>query len=620
MNFSISTILRLCGALVGVALAVLAALAIYALTDLEVSGPVDNLTGNATGVLGDIEPPPIYVVEAYLDVNLAVRNPAQLATYKAALASLEQQYRDRHAYWSSVDLPPDLHAEIATTSDGYAEQFWQIVDTKALPDIAAGNQAAVDQDMAQLDKVFQQHRAVVNDIVSKANDYNNSILAWVSGQVTIYNGLLIGLAVLALVILVVAAVVVQIRVLKPIKTISDYMGALATGDFESDVPCGGAQHEIGAMVDAVTVFRSAILNERQAEANLAGARRAATEDQARSEAARAENEKAKQFVVDNLASGLVAFANGDLTCHIQEWFSSEYKTLRMDFNHAVTKMQETMRRIMGSTNAVEAGAREILQASDDLSRRTENQAARLEETAAALDQITLIIRRSSASAHEAAALAVAAREDALASGAVVHNTVTAMNGIEESSRRISNIIGVIDEIAFQTNLLALNAGVEAARAGDAGRGFAVVATEVRALAQRSADAAKEIKGIISASGAQVQTGVKLVDQTGHALLRINDQVNQLTELVREIAGAAGDQSTALGQINETVNEMDKVTQQNAAMVEQTTAACRSLVQEASGLARLVGEFRLGEGEVITALPAPGFARALPQPAPEYAEF
>ena len=319
------------------------------------------------------------------------------------------------------------------------------------------------------------------------------------------------------------------------------------------------------MVKAVRIFRDAILNRRLAEASLAAAQLAAEAERVKNEAQRSAAAEAQKFVVDSLAKGLVSFANGDLTCHISTWFSGDYKTLRMDFNDAVTKMQSTMRRIAASTTAVESGASDILQASSNLSQRTEQQAARLEEASAALDQITATVRETSSSAKTAAELANAARTHAVASGDVVRDAIGAMGGIETSSRQIGNIIGVIDEIAFQTNLLALNAGIEAARAGDAGRGFAVVATEVRTLAQRSADAAKEIKAIISTSGRQVATGVKLVDETGQALLSITDRVNTLSQLVGEIAMAAGEQAVGLNQINLTMNEMDQVTQQNAAM-------------------------------------------------------
>jgi methyl-accepting chemotaxis protein len=264
----------------------------------------------------------------------------------------------------------------------------------------------------------------------------------------------------------------------------------------------------------------------------------------------------------------------------------------MDFNESVDKLEETIRSITENAVAVTSGASEITQASDDLSRRTEQQAASLEQTAAALDQITASVRKTAEGANEAREVVALAKTDAARSSDVVKETVRAMGGIESSSKQIGNIIGVIDEIAFQTNLLALNAGVEAARAGDAGRGFAVVATEVRALAQRSADAAKEIKTLISASGAQVATGVKLVGETGMALGRTLEQVEQINQLVREIAASAREQATGLGEVNTAVNQMDQVTQQNAAMVEEATAASHSLAGEALELGRLVGQFHL----------------------------
>jgi methyl-accepting chemotaxis protein len=593
MSFSISASLRLFGLFIVLGLAAVTGLATIALLRLEVSGPLYNQIANSQGVIGDIEPPPLYVVEAYLDANLAAQNPAQLATYKAALATLHQQYNDRRDYWAHADLPGPLRTEIAQTDDVQVRQFWQVLEDQLLPAIAAGNQAAVQQSLTQLGQVYQAHRQIVQDIVGKANDFATASQNTAAFQVRLYTAIMLGGALLVVLGIFLGLRVIRRQVVTPINQLADYMTLLATGDFATELPCRAARHEIGSIVEALAVFRSALLNEHEAEATLTSARAVAQAAAEANEAQRQEAAAAQKFVVDSLASGLVAFANGDLTCHIESWFSAEYKTLRMDFNHAVTTMQETMRRIAGTTVAVESGAREIMQASTDLSRRTEAQAARLEETAASLDQVTETIRKTAEAATSAAELAAAARADAMSSGEVVQHTVTAMNGIESSSRQIGNIIGVIDEIAFQTNLLALNAGVEAARAGDAGRGFAVVATEVRALAQRSADAAKEIKGIIATSGAQVETGVKLVDETGHALLRINEQIDRLAALVRDIAATARDQSAGLGQVNDSVAEMDKVTQQNAAMVEQTSAASRSLASEATGLARLVGAFRTG---------------------------
>jgi methyl-accepting chemotaxis protein len=283
-------------------------------------------------------------------------------------------------------------------------------------------------------------------------------------------------------------------------------------------------------------------------------------------------------------------AEGDLTYRLNQPFASDYEPLRHDFNTAIDKLEDTLSEIAGAIGGLHAGSGEVAQAADDMSRRTEQQAASLEETAAALDQITATMRKSADGAGEAAAVMVKAGEEATASKLVVRDAVDAMKEIETSSNQISKIIG--DEIAFQTNLLALNAGVEAARAGDAGKGFAVVASEVRALAQRSAQAAKEIKALISASSTQVQMGVSLVDRTGQSLGRLLDLVHEINDRVAAISASAQEQATGLREVNSAVNQMDQVTQQNAAMVEQSTATSHTLAQESDALARLVQRFTM----------------------------
>jgi methyl-accepting chemotaxis protein len=310
---------------------------------------------------------------------------------------------------------------------------------------------------------------------------------------------------------------------------------------------------------------------------------------------RAEKATALAHVVDSLADSLNDLANGDLRSRLDEQFPSEYERLRNDFNAAMEKLEDAMAVIATNASAISGSATEVSQAADDLSRRTEQQAATLEQTAAALDEVTATVKKTAHGAAQANAVVESAQSDAAASGQVVSQAVGAMREIEKSSAQVSQIIGVIDEISFQTNLLALNAGVEAARAGDAGRGFAVVAQEVRALAQRSSDAAKEIKGLISASSQQVGAGVKLVDQAGAALTKIVGQVSEISGLVSEIAASAHEQSTALGEVNTAINQMDQVTQQNAAMVEETTAASHSLNGEAEELSRLVARFSIRGG-------------------------
>jgi methyl-accepting chemotaxis protein len=332
------------------------------------------------------------------------------------------------------------------------------------------------------------------------------------------------------------------------------------------------------------------------------------QERRRNEEERAARAAEQAKVVQSLAGGLTDLSAGDLTARIAEVFPADYEKLRSDFNAAMEKLQSTMKVVVVNAGGIRTGAEEISQAADDLSKRTEQQAASLEETAAALDEITATVRKTAAGATQANNVVVGTRSDAEASGQVVREAVAAMSEIEKSAKQISQIIGVIDEIAFQTNLLALNAGVEAARAGDAGRGFAVVASEVRLLAQRSSEAAKEIKSLISASSQHVETGVDLVGQAGKALQKIVDKVAEITALVSEIAASAQEQATGLAQVNTAVNQMDQVTQQNAAMVEQSTAASHSLTQEAEELMRLIAQFQTGEESMAPATSRPSHGR------------
>ncbi|MGR6429540.1 methyl-accepting chemotaxis protein [Rhizobium sp. PAMB 3174] len=298
--------------------------------------------------------------------------------------------------------------------------------------------------------------------------------------------------------------------------------------------------------------------------------------------------------VESLASALGALAKGDLSNTLTTPFPTALERIREDFNTSLSHLRDAMRTVAGNADTIAASAEEIRSASDDLARRTEQQAAAIEETAAALEEITQTVTDSATRAREAGELVANTKSHAEKSGEVVRKAVTAMGEIEASSKEIGNIIGVIDDIAFQTNLLALNAGVEAARAGDAGKGFAVVAQEVRELAQRSANAAREIKTLISNSSSQVTNGVKLVDETGKALTEIVGQVNAINTNVAAIVEGAREQSTGLREINKAVNQMDQNTQQNAAMVEESTAASHGLSREAQILRDLLAGFRFGQ--------------------------
>jgi methyl-accepting chemotaxis protein len=407
-------------------------------------------------------------------------------------------------------------------------------------------------------------------------------------------------------VMLIGFVAIRAWVVMPVRALQRIMIRLAGGDLALEVPGNTRRDEIGGMARAVEVFRNAGVEKARVEAAAETAQREAQALRQRTEAERTAAVAQQQQVVGSLAHGLSRLSAGDLVFRLQTPFSAEYEQLRADFNAATDRLQRTMSAIAENSEGVTAGAAEITAASDDLSRRTEQQAASLEQTAAALDTLVATVRKTAEAAAEARQLAANARGHAERSELVLGDTVAAMNHIDESSKQIGNILGLIDAIAFQTNLLALNAGVEAARAGDAGRGFAVVATEVRALAQRSGDAAKEIKALISTSGAQVESGVKLVGETGRMLGLIAEQVTRLATLVVQIAESSQEQSIGLNEVNTAVGHMDMATQQNAAMVEQATAASHSLASEAHALAGLIGQFAIGAARA--AAPAPTAAR------------
>jgi methyl-accepting chemotaxis protein len=388
-------------------------------------------------------------------------------------------------------------------------------------------------------------------------------------------------------------VIFAISLSRPIRNLTVAMNRLASGDLKSEIGGQERADELGAMAAAVQVFKDNALALEDVTAEGRRLEAVSDSERRRNEAEKQRLAQEQEAIVQALAAGLVRLSEGDLTSQIDSAFAPEYEKLKADFNAAVSRLAQTMGVIAATARQIQSGIGEISASSDDLSRRTEQQAASLEQTAAALDEITATVNKSAEGAVHAREVVASADSDAKQSAIVVREAVNAMDTIAKSAQQISQIIGVIDEIAFQTNLLALNAGVEAARAGEAGRGFAVVASEVRALAQRSADAAKEIKTLISASTAQVDHGVKLVAETGHALERIMAQVNDINNVVAEIATGAREQATGLAEINAAINQMDQATQQNAAMVEQSTAASHSLSKDSDQLASLVGQFRVG---------------------------
>jgi methyl-accepting chemotaxis protein len=515
------------------------------------------------------------------DVEAAKADASE--TQKASFIELSKDLKEAH---DAVDVVSTMLGADASMAVGFAGAFED--QYKKMNQVLA--------------KIVQ-----VSAAETDAQSAKNMASAGAAAAVTLVSALITVL----LVGVVALASVLTMR--REVQTIAGATETLARGDNSVNLDKLARKDELGAIVRSLTVFRDNQLHLADLQREQEAARAQAEEQRRLSALETAASAEQQALVVSSLAEGLDRLAAGDLGFRLNAQFPGAYRKLQDDFNAALSSLEDTIGTILAASGTLQSGTTEISTAAQDLSARTERQAATLEETAAALEQITVTVNKTASGVSHAREAVATAKLDAERSGEVVSRATSAMNAIESSSRQVFQITSVIDEIAFQTNLLALNAGVEAARAGDAGKGFAVVASEVRALAQRSAEAAKEIKSLISASSEQVGQGVSLVGQTGEALARIVNQVVEINRVVAEIAASSQEQATSLAAVNKAVNEMDQVTQQNAAMVEQSTAASLSLANEAAYLGELVSRFSVSESDAGAAarVSRPSPSRAAP---------
>jgi methyl-accepting chemotaxis protein len=590
----LKTRVRITGVILGAGFLITVCIGVFTIEKVRVGGPMYGQIVLVKDLVADILPPPEYVLEAYLETTLALNDSTQVKERSANLVKLHNDYDERRAYWQAAEIPADLKAKLTEVSDAEVARFWKAVEGGVLPALEHGDRAAAETAYKEASAAYTAHRAIIDQVVTMSNDLNDRTEAeTASVRNRLITILAAGVGILLLLLIGVVAGASRI-VVRPIVWLTDVMEQLSKGRLDVAVEDPRRNDELGAMIRALQVFKA---NAVALQESIAAKQRKDEED-ARQFSLYSEKQAAKAkeiaFVVESLGSGLDQLAEGKLTYRLTQAFPDEYRKLQVDFNAAITELQSVMGDIVGSIDEIHASARQITTAADDLARRSEQQAASLEETAASLDEITSTVKETASGVRNANEVAAGAKTDAEASGTVVRQAIDAIDQIEKSSRQIGQIIGVIDEIAFQTNLLALNAGVEAARAGDAGRGFAVVASEVRALAQRAAAAAKEIKDLISTSSSLVASGVDLVRATGSTLERIMSKVIKINDLAAQVSGATHEQSTTLAAVNKAIAQMDQNTQQNAAMVEESTAASHSLAQQAEALAQRVARFDIGE--------------------------
>ncbi len=566
---------------------------------VRAGGALDARDQQLSDFRADVLPPPMFLVEAFSNASIMTLHRDSYAINEPRLAKLEQQYWDAERSWVTGTLPDELKESLSDNTRKTGKPFWDEINLNLKPAAKLGDEAAMRASHRRLLEIYREHRAA-NDLLVKQSEV---LTREVTGQnSTIAISVLVFACltvVLVLAVLAGAYLAFRRKVLWPLCDTAETVSKMAAGDHDVGVIAHHREDEIGTITRAVETFRAALRS-----------------DKLRSEA--------QAEVVETLSGALYRLADGDLTHRITAMPAGEHERLQDAFNASVAKLETMIGAVRTTADGVRTGSDEIRAASEDLALRNEQQAASLEETAASVSTTVSLTRQSAENAVAARSAIAQTHNRATEGGVVVGKAVAAMDAIEHSSKEISQIINVIDGIAFQTNLLALNAGVEAARAGEAGKGFAVVANEVRALAQRSADAARDIKVLISKSTAHVDDGVSLVGETGTLLAEIVAQVGAVTAQVNEIAETTASQATNLEQVNVAIGSIDRMTQQNAAMVEQSTAATRSLSSEAARLGELVAQFRVGSaGQAAQPSFAPSFApgfAARPAPAPVATAF
>lgn len=542
----------------------------YGINTIRFGGEMHRVNQQLNDFNADILPPPEYLVEAYLIANLIARSPSQLEENGQKLAELKDQWRGRADHWAVSDLEPSLKSEIAETVTQDGTAFWQIVDDDLLPAAREGDAIGTSRALADLDTVYARHRTRIDALVAGAAKEQQTLAETASQTLT---AIFIGLGMVVLVVLAGiggALILLRRKVIDPLASTADTMQRMADGDLDAGKRADHSADEIGTMTRAIEVFRQSAIDAQAADAE-------------------------RKRIVGVLRERLSAMAAGNLTEPIDAFFAETYKGIRMDFNQAQAALRDVISSVVESAGAIHRSASEVNDAAADLSERTARQAATLEETAAALQRTNSGIQASSTLAQETNTEVALARQNVTRNRELVETAVEAMEQIQASFAEVSNITALIQNIAFQTNILALNAGVEATRAGEAGKGFIVVANEVRALAQRSSEAVTAIQDLMTKSAGSIAEGSQRVASSGNALKEMIEIIDRVSDRVEQLAASSKIQADHLNEVNVAVAELERDTQQNAAMAEQSSAASELLKQEVTRLHERTEVFSCSSG-------------------------
>jgi methyl-accepting chemotaxis protein len=603
MRLTISRAVYSVSAFLIAALAVSMALSTYVIHEVRVGGPTYQRIVAGKDVVADVLPPPLYIIEAFLETNLLLKSPQDLDSHRATLERLRKEYDERRKLWqTSVLIPDNLRTQLTRESASHALRLWTEIDETFLPSIKAGDMIAAQASMNQLTAAYRDHRAVIDRVVKDATAFSDALEADSANHQVRLQAVEFVVAALMLAFNVAAMWFMRRRVITPILSLAAISGRLAGGDLDAEVAGRSRLDEIGDLSRSIESLRVSAAEQVRMERERVSEKMRDEDERRRSQDAVIDRERL--LVTSSVGTALERLADMNLAWRLADDLPPSYAKLKADLNRALSELEGAVDGVRGATFSITSNTEQIRGAANVLAERTERQAASLQETSTSLTQVNSTVRRTAEAAGGARTVVAEAVTEAKRIESAVHRAVAAMVDIEQQASQIGRVTSVIDEIAFQTNLLALNAGVEAARAGEAGRGFAVVASEVRALAQRSAAAAREIAALITDTTGQIGSGAKLVGDVGGQLVALMSMFGSVSSVVSEIAKDSHEQAQGLQVVHVAVGEMDRVTQSNAAMVQELTAAVSTLADQAVELMHLVARFQTQDKTVDDTAPAP----------------